>query len=495
MNELTQGFADSTERSNPLVLGMQTDSRLVNEGDLFVALSGDNFNGLDFSDNAVSKGAVAILVDPQDAGPLHAEVPCIQIDNLRGRIGLIADRFFGEPSANIQVLGCTGTNGKTSICQYVTQAYNELNTPSGFIGTLGYGIGSDIQFTGYTTPGAVELHRILANLRYRGAKKVAIEVSSHGMAQGRVAGVRFQTAVFTNLSRDHLDYHPDMAHYGNAKRKLFRVEGLKHAIINVDDSFGRKLASEIDPGIELYRIGLDSTAAQITATNIKLSRRGIQAAIKSPWGEGILTSKLLGRFNLYNLLTVYTVLCAQGSSMAEALEALARIHTAPGRMDRFGGGGLPLVVVDFAHSPDALEVVLTTLQELCDGKLVCLFGCGGNRDQGKRPLMGEVAEELADQLIITNDNPRDELSQQIFDAILSGCKNPSHAKIEPDRSKAIRYAVAEANTNDIILVAGKGHETYQEIGATRVAFNDAEQVRQALNEKRQTMLNPVEDED
>ncbi len=487
LDQLLPGQQLAPEQGMVKVAGLQLDSRKVGRGDLFVALRGDTTDGHDYIDQAISRGAGAVLVElEQAAGRDDIDVPVIPVADLRMELGYIAARFYARPSSRLDVIGITGTNGKTSCCQFIAEAYSGARTVSGaktvcgIIGTLGYGAFDQLNETNHTTPDAIAVQRMLAELAELGMQTVAMEVSSHALAQGRVRGVEFDTAVFTNLTRDHLDYHIDMENYGQSKRQLFFQPKLRHAVLNVDDEFGRKLALELPQGLTRYCYGLDNKAADINAGNIKLSGKGIRASISSPWGEGILHSTLLGRFNLSNLLVVFTVLCIHGATVAEALAVIATLKGVPGRMQCYGGGNLPLVVVDYAHTPDALQTALATLREICAGQLSCVFGCGGDRDRGKRPLMGQAAEQAADRVILTNDNPRREAPAAIVDEIIAGMNKPSLVEVEHDRSLAIRAAISQSAPGDVILVAGKGHENYQQTGAARVAFNDGEQVKQAL---------------
>lgn len=467
-----------------VISDLQLDSRLVGAGALFIALRGQKDDGTRYIDSAVSKGAVAILVDSRNLDSLErCPVPVVGVEQLEEKVSHIAARFFREPSQQLEVVGVTGTNGKTSCCQFIAQSLTRLGIECGVIGTLGYGAVGGLKETSHTTPDAISVQRMLADLVNQEMTAVAMEVSSHGIDQGRVANVRFDTAVFTNLSRDHLDYHGDMASYGETKRQLFLMPGLKHAVVNIDDEFGHRLADQLPDRLAVYRYGLNRQEADVRCANVELSAKGVRASLTSPWGAGILSSRLVGQFNLSNLLAVFTVLCTQGFSVQQALAAIARLDTVPGRMETYGGGSLPVVVVDYAHTPDALETALRALRTLGDGKLWCLFGCGGDRDQGKRVLMGEVAEQLSDELILTNDNPRSESPEQIIEDIKSGLLKSEKVIVELDRAQAIQLAVDKAQQGDLILIAGKGHEAYQEIKGARIAFSDAEQVKQALNIK------------
>ena len=485
---LAQGWVtqDVTVDDQLAIDRLRLDSRAVHEGDVFIAVPGLQQDGRDYIGAALSQGAVAVLAEADGLAQQAPDAPVIAIDGLHHRLGELAAHFYARPSEQLEVIGITGTNGKTSCSQFIAQALtqSESDQPgrlAGVIGTLGYGLAGQMTETEHTTPDPIAVQSALSNLLDVGAQVVAMEVSSHALDQGRVNGVAFDTAVFTNLSRDHLDYHGDMAAYGAAKQKLFMLPGLKQAILNVDDDFGRSLAEQLADSVSCYRYSAEGeTSAEVRALNVELSAAGIRADIESPWGTGQLTSRLLGRFNLSNLLAVYATLCVHGMSHAEALAAIAKLDTVAGRMQTLGGAGQPQVLVDFAHTPDALARVLRTARELTSGQLHCLFGCGGNRDTGKRALMGEAAAALADQLTITSDNPRDEDPHDIVNQIVEGISGPVAMQVIVEREEAIRAAIFNANADDLIVVAGKGHESYQEIQGQRRPFSDVEQVIAAL---------------
>ncbi len=356
-----------------------------------------------------------------------------------------------------------------------------MGRPCGSIGTLGFGSASELFESERTTPDAISLQRMLAFLAEDGATAAALEVSSHAIDQYRVNGIEFDTLVFTNLSHDHLDYHGSMEAYAATKKRLFLTPGVQHAVINADDRFGEELIQRLSGKMKLYRYGLNVSGVEARASDIQITDRGLRARLDSIWGQGIISSPLLGRFNLSNLLAVYAVLCAWGVSVDEALQGISKLTGASGRMQHYGGGNLPLVVVDYAHTPEALELVLEILSEFCEGQLWCVFGCGGDRDRGKRPIMGQIAESMADCLVLTSDNPRTEKPAQIIEEILSGLSRPENAKVYEDRSRAIAASIESAQVNDVILIAGKGHENYQEMAGVRVAFSDSEQARGSLN--------------
>ncbi|MEO8958382.1 MAG: UDP-N-acetylmuramoyl-L-alanyl-D-glutamate--2,6-diaminopimelate ligase [Rudaea sp.] len=407
--------------------------------------------------------------------------PIVWIDGLREQVGEIAARFFDHPSAALQVIGVTGTNGKTSTVQLLACALQLLGARAATIGTLGAGLVGEIVAAQRTTPDAVSVHALLAQFRDAGASHVAMEVSSHALDQGRVNGVDFDVAVFTNLSRDHLDYHGSMQAYGAAKAKLFAWPGLRCAVIDSDDAFGRELSANLPAGVRRLRYALDDTYAEITAANVHSDGNGLTFVLRTPWGEGNVHSSLLGRFNIYNLLGVAGCLGTLGYDFAQIPDVLSRLQPVSGRMSRLGGNATtPLIVIDYAHTPDALEQALENLRNHCAGQLICVFGCGGERDQGKRPLMGEIAERLADWIIVTDDNPRAENGDVIVAQIVAGLKRPKNASIQRDRAAAIATAVRAAGPGDVVLIAGKGHEPYQEVAGIKHAFDDIKVAQNAL---------------
>jgi UDP-N-acetylmuramoyl-L-alanyl-D-glutamate--2,6-diaminopimelate ligase len=499
LRELLAGVAD-IEADVP-VRALAIDSRTVQAGDLFIAYPGVAADGRQFIADAMARGAAAVLYETNGFVPAAGDTPCVGVPDLRRRLGEIAGRFYGSPSRELVVVGVTGTNGKTTCTQLLAQALDDIGSresapgsppsPAGresesrapnrcaIIGTLGYGFHGALNTSLHTTPDAVTVHRLLREFRDAGAGYACMEVSSHALDQGRVDAVAFSVAVFTNLTRDHLDYHGDMQAYGAAKAGLFVRPGLKAAVINVDDGFGRGLLNCFGKHVRVVTYGLESGG--VTARSLKLTPKGMTLRIVSPAGPAVVTSPLLGRFNAYNLLAVFATLQALGFSPADAARCLSRARPAAGRMERFGGEGRgPLVVVVYAHTPDALEQVLNALRAHVSGKLVCVFGCGGDRDRGKRPLMGRIAESLADQVILTDDNPRTEDPGTIVAEIQAGMNSP--AVVIHERRAAIAQAIAAAGPADIVLVAGKGHEDYQQVGTERLSYSDRTTVRELLGE-------------
>lgn len=523
------------------IVNLCADSRRVQKGDLFVALPGLRTNGQSFIQDAIKRGAVAVLREDRDdaytltpsptdgkgefkgaPNPASSPVPIIPIPHLSQELGNIAARFYQYPSQSLNIIGVTGTNGKTSCTHWIASALNNLGQSCGVIGTLGSAFPAttnsafntsekpSITSETFTTPGPIQLQQTLRNFVDQQVSSVAMEVSSHGLAQNRVGGVNFDIGVFTNLSQDHLDYHGDIESYAAAKKSLFDWPNLKKRIFNVDDHYGAKwfleyaekaLKKQVNSPLPQAGEGLevrvsDETCIAYTlnpenhqniprhqlvyASDIHFSQRGITATIHTPWGEGRLSTVLIGRFNLSNLLAVLTSLCLRHISFEKALDALSHVVSPPGRMEVLGGNENPVIIVDYAHTPDALEQVLKSVSEHCSGQLWCVFGCGGDRDKTKRPIMGRIVEKYADNVVITDDNPRHEEASAIVHDILTGLVMNSSAIIEHDRRKAIRHAITCAKPNDIIVIAGKGHEHYQQIGDEKFPFSDRVEVLLAL---------------
>jgi UDP-N-acetylmuramoyl-L-alanyl-D-glutamate--2,6-diaminopimelate ligase len=478
LNTLLDGLLVGPLSDDPEIRGLTLDSRQVQPGDLFLAVPGARADGRAFMGGALARGAAAVVYEDDGTEPDRRVTGAIGIPDLRRQIGVIADRFYGSPSRRLKVVGVTGTNGKTTTTQLLAQALDRAGQRCGLIGTLGSGFPGNLDPSVHTTPDAVSVHRLLAGFAAAGARAVCMEVSSHALDQARVAGVAFDIAVFTNLTRDHLDYHGDMDAYAAAKARLFDFPHLEAAVINADDRFGRELIERSRPRLRVVGFGLEQ--GEVRARRVQPSTDGLTIAVTTPFGDTELKSPLLGRFNAANLLAVLAVLLVAGLPLAEAARVVAQARPVAGRMERFGGDDRPLVVVDYAHTPDALDKVLAALREHTRGKLVCVFGCGGDRDRGKRPLMGAIAERLADVVILTNDNPRHEDPQAILVGIAGGMQ--STPTVVPDRGQAIRAALREARAGDIVLVAGKGHEDYQQIGDRRLPYSDRETVRELLGE-------------
>jgi len=479
------------------VSGLATDSRHIAAGEVFLAWPGAKQDGRAHIGEALANGAAAVLWE-RGGYEWEADVaaPNLWVEGLREVAGPLAHEVYGRPSEKMWTMGVTGTNGKTSVTQWLARACTDSGAKTAVIGTLGMGFpGGALDASGNTTPDPVLLHKSLAKLHTAGAQGVAIEVSSIGLDQGRVNGVRFGAALFTNLSRDHLDYHGDMERYAAAKQKLFHMPGLRHAVLNMDDVQGVSIARRLSAGgvnragYSLYE-GVASRAGLecwLEAHDTQVTPEGLTFRVRSSWGPGaVYNSALLGRFNVSNLLGVLASMLVSGVPFDRALVALGRLQPVSGRMQRIGGGAQPLVVVDYAHSPDALEQTLATLADVArsgGGKLWCVFGCGGERDRGKRALMGAVASRSAGRIIVTSDNPRGEDPAAIIADVLAGMHADRSRSIvtEPDREKAIALAISEAGAGDVVLLAGKGHETYQEIAGTRHPFSDLATARASLD--------------
>ncbi|MCC7547209.1 MAG: UDP-N-acetylmuramoyl-L-alanyl-D-glutamate--2,6-diaminopimelate ligase [Burkholderiales bacterium] len=461
--------------------GVRADSREVRAGDLFAAFPGERSDGRRFIGQALRAGAAAVVWERAGfSWDSRWQVPNLPMEDVRGKLGFIADRVYGQPSRRMWVAGVTGTNGKTSCSHWIAQSLGRCGRRTAVLGTLGNGFPGALRPAIHTTPDAASVHECLSELLAGGAAGVAMEVSSHGLEQGRVNGVAFAAALFTNLSRDHLDYHGTMEDYGAAKARLFRWPGLRHAVINLDDAFGARLAASLDRSrVQVLGYGLGK--GDIAGHRLDLGRHGLTLEIETPWGPAAIRSRLLGGFNASNLLGVLGILLAAGLDPREAAESLAELEPVAGRLQQIQLPGRPTVVVDYAHTPDALQKVLETLRGVlpAGGRLICVFGCGGERDPGKRPLMGEVATRLADSCVITSDNPRGEDPFEIIRQIVAGA-HPSYA-VEEDRAGAIHRAIASAAPEDIVLIAGKGHEPYQEIGGMRLPFSDFDVACAALH--------------
>jgi UDP-N-acetylmuramoyl-L-alanyl-D-glutamate--2,6-diaminopimelate ligase len=464
------------------VSDLTLDSRQVHAGSLFFALPGRNVHGLTFALDAANRGASVVLWEPDGDAALPALPPGVfaaAIPDLKNLVGRIADRFFSWPSSHLRIFGITGTNGKTTCAYLLAQCLERLGHAAAYMGTIGWGRPASLTEPTHTTPDAVTVHRTLAQLRASGVREVAMEVSSHALDQGRVDGVRFQVAAFTNLTRDHLDYHGTMLKYGAAKARLFQVADLKHIVLNVGDEFGRALAQTYTGSASLIAIWVGAGDSgwladrALHATQVHMDPRGISLELDGSFGKLTVKTQLMGRFNAENSLVVIACLLSLDVALSDAANALAECKPAPGRMEMLEAEvrDKPIVVVDYAHTPDALSKALGAAREHCEGALWCVFGCGGDRDAGKRPIMGAIADELADQIIVTDDNPRSEDPQAITAGILSGIK--SHAvRVIHDRGAAIAAALQEAQALDVVLIAGKGHEDYQIYGETRRAFSD-----------------------
>jgi UDP-N-acetylmuramoyl-L-alanyl-D-glutamate--2,6-diaminopimelate ligase len=493
--DLTLGLAAAP--AGLQVSDVTLDSRAATPGSLFLACSGQKHHGLEFAGQAIARGATAVLFEPENmsAGGVPRHDPAIffgSVPQLSRHVGTIADRFFGSPSQAMSIAGITGTNGKTTCAFVLAQALTHCGRPSAYSGTIGFGMPSALTSTTHTTSDAVTVHRQLDELRKLGAESVCMEVSSHALAQARVNGVRFHTAVFTNLTRDHLDYHLTMEKYGAAKALLFGWEGLVARIINVDDEFGAKLAAAPSSARLVITTRKEPTTIGefVRATRVRAESSGLVIDIESSWGVGEVDVPFIGDFNVENVLTVLATLLAWGVPLADATHALSKCRPPSGRMELFGGRDpLPLVVVDYAHTPDALSKALRAARMHCRGRLSVVFGCGGDRDPGKRPLMGTIAAELADEIVITDDNPRTEDPRRIVADICAGLRaapvmvRATSVRVEHDRRKAITSTLNNAVAGDVVVVAGKGHEDYQIYGTEHRPFSDQAVIREQFGEQ------------
>jgi len=516
LKKLLADFVNPDELPDLMIHHLTADSREVKPGSLFFAYPGHKTDGRHYLKQAHHQGVKVIVCEKvgleiyhELLQGLHADVLIIPLHGVQSKLSEIAARFYDYPSRAMTVIGVTGTNGKTSCTHFIAEVLNTLGTRTAVMGTLGYGIPPDLKESLHTTQDAISIQRNLAEFRDQGIQVVAMEVSSHGLAQHRVDAVEFAIAAFTQLSQDHLDYHVTFEDYAAAKERLFHFASLKHVVLNLDDPMGYRLAEtfvetihELSPIDELSPIHDLSSIHElplcmgytqerkelknldiISAEEIQFEVNGFKLSLNTPWGNGIVHSPLLGRFNISNLLLVLAVVGLLKPNLTETLVRLEKLHSVPGRLQQFGGQGLPEVIVDYAHTPDALEKVLMTLREHCRAKLWCVFGCGGDRDRGKRPLMGAIAERLSDRVVLTDDNPRSEDSVQILKEIQEGLSGDKPIELVNDRALAIKYAIQNASRDDMILIAGKGHEEYQIIGSERRYFSDREQVEAELKNK------------
>ncbi|MES2997873.1 MAG: UDP-N-acetylmuramoyl-L-alanyl-D-glutamate--2,6-diaminopimelate ligase [Pseudomonadota bacterium] len=474
---------------DPIITGLCQDSRQLKPGDLFFAYPGRQWDGRDFISEVLEKGAAAVLFEA-NGQLIHpsSNIPIIAIANLSAYLGLIAARFYGHPSQHIPVIGITGTNGKTSCTHFLAQCLQQLHQPCGVIGTLGNGLYEHVKPGLLTTPDAIELQQLLAEMLAQNAKTIFMEVSSHRLAQQRLQGTEFYIAAFTNLTRDHLDYHGSMENYAQAKRSFFALPGVHQAVLNADDPYGQAWLSELAGQLPMtaYSITKPKPALahipHVTVKRYECHSQGLHAEVTTPWGDITIENPyLIGTFNLSNLLLVATVLKLLHFSLSDIARVISGIQGVTGRLQAFHAPHHARVVIDYAHTPDALRQVLAALRVHHGGSLYCVLGCGGDRDRGKRALMAKVVEQYADYIVLTNDNPRFEDPEQIIQDIQQGLSGNKPVYIEQDRRLAIRYAIQKADTEDVILVAGKGHEAYQLIAGIKYPMSDLIEVKRLLN--------------
>lgn len=506
--DLLPGLPLSERAASCAVSGLVLDSRRLQPGDVFVAIPGHAQDGRTFIQQAIDAGAAAVLSHTDDAySEQDAPVPYLCVPQLAAQLGVIAGRFWQEPSRGLRVTGVTGTNGKTSCTLLLGQLLALGGTATGVLGTLGFGVlpagladvaGAlrALDATGLTTPDAIAVQQRLADARARGASALAMEASSHSLVQHRVAGVRFEVAIFTNLSRDHLDYHGDMTRYGEAKAQLLSAPGLRVAVFNLDDAWAAGLQARLPEGVAALTYSVSDTRADVHATGVRAHALGTDFEVHTPWGEAPVRTALVGDFAVSNLLAVIAAAGAQGMAFDALVAAVPHLQPAPGRMEAVSLDEAAQdigVIIDYAHTPAALETVLSALQGRREqGRLWCVFGCGGDRDPGKRPEMGRIAERLSDCVVVTNDNPRTEDPAIIVADIVRGMHNPDGCLVIADRARAIDLAVQQAHAGDTVLIAGKGHEDYQIFGDQTLPFSDLKQSRLALQARtaRQREVRP-----
>ena len=483
MGQLLPDFSLPGELAERRIADLQLDSRQVKPDDVFVALAGRSTHGLQHLQQAREQGAAVTLYEPPLPPSIAPAPDLLALPDLRQRLGELARRRYADVSSQLQLIGVTGTNGKTSTVQLLAQAINLLTAARcGHIGTLGAGLDDWAAEGERTTPDVLSVHRLLGQMLGQGATHVAMEVSSHALDQGRVDGLQFAVAMFSNLTRDHLDYHASMEAYGEAKAKLFLEQRAAVAVINIDDPFGAQLATRISAPTRLLQVSALKAGADMLADKVTLQADGLSFDLCCRSNRQRVTSPLLGRFNVDNLLAVAATLFVLNIELDLIAELLGRLQPVRGRMQRVSETSQPLVVVDYAHTPDALEQTLRSLRGHTQGQLICVFGCGGERDRGKRPLMAAVAEQLADRIWVTDDNPRNESGDQIVAEIVAGFRLPERVRQQRQRAQAIAEAIGSAAANDTVLIAGKGHERYQEENGQRLPFDDAEVARAVLQE-------------
>ncbi|MEQ6886851.1 UDP-N-acetylmuramoyl-L-alanyl-D-glutamate--2,6-diaminopimelate ligase [Salicola sp. Rm-C-2C1-2] len=467
--------------------GLSADSRQVRSGDAFMALAGASGDAWAHVDEAVANGAAAVLLDtgvgrapsrPRE----YRDAVLVPVAGLADAMAGLADHFYHQPSAHLTLIGVTGTNGKTSVAGFIAAILEAAGIPAATMGTLGYTFGEFREAASHTTPDVVRVHSLLARFRDMGAKAVIMEVSSHALVQGRVDRVRFDAGVFTNLSPEHLDYHPDMAAYGAAKARLFTEHEPQVAVVNADDDFGQRLVGQLPPEIGLWRFGRTAPQLECRLRNARAAANGMAAILDTRMGRLTLQTGLMGYFNLENLAAAGAAALAMGVPTTVVEAAACQLNAPPGRLEtRSTLSGLKLVI-DYAHTAASLEQTLEALRPHTGGDLWCVFGCGGNRDKAKRGAMGEVAERLSDQVVLTDDNPRDEAPEAIVEDILTGMAGTCGIRVIHDREDAIVTAFREAGPADLVLIAGKGHETTQERDGFRIPFSDAEVVHRLISE-------------
>ena len=468
------------------------DSRYVNKGTVFFAVKGLSSDGCDFIESAINSGACAVIYEPPyDLSNIETSIPIIAVDDLKLEIANIVSRHYESSINEMSIIGVTGTNGKTTVSWLIHQGFKKIGYKSGYIGTLGYGL-ENLNLNELTTPSCMKLHKILSEFQNSGVEYVVMEISSHAIDQKRIEGINFNTVIFTNLSRDHIDYHGNMENYGETKAKLFLERQSKIKIININDSFGRSLIERVDEEVistSIEPINIDKDKF-ISVTKYETNGSGFDIDLKSSWGTFKTHVPLLGTFNIENVIQTIALFLSHGFSMSKIQTIIEGMKAPSGRMesvDMDNNHLLPKVLVDFSHTPDALKLSLQSIRDHYDGKIWCVFGCGGDRDRGKRKMMGNIAERYADYVIVTSDNPRNENPEKIISDILEGISSKVETIVS--REEAINFAIMKANKNEIILIAGKGHESYQKIGEETLEFSDHKISKRSLIRRSRDIAN------
>ena len=468
------------------------DSRYVNKGTVFFAVKGLSSDGCDFIESAINSGACAVIYEPPyDLSNIETSIPIIAVDDLKLEIANIVSRHYESSINEMSIIGVTGTNGKTTVSWLIHQGFKKIGYKSGYIGTLGYGL-ENLNLNELTTPSCMKLHKILSEFQNSGVEYVVMEISSHAIDQKRIEGINFNTVIFTNLSRDHIDYHGNMENYGETKAKLFLERQSKIKIININDSFGRSLIERVDEEVistSIEPISIDKDKF-ISVTKYETNGSGFDIDLKSSWGTFKTHVPLLGTFNIENVIQTIALFLSHGFSLSKIQIIIEGMKAPSGRMESVDVDNnhlLPKVLVDFSHTPDALKLSLQSIRDHYDGKIWCVFGCGGDRDRGKRKMMGNIAERYADYVIVTSDNPRNENPEKIISDILEGISSKVETIVS--REEAINFAIMNANKNEIILIAGKGHESYQKIGEETLEFSDHKISKKSLIRRSRDIAN------
>ena len=468
------------------------DSRYVNKGTVFFAVKGLSSDGCDFIESAISSGACAVVYEPPyDLSNIETSIPIIAVEDLKLEIPNIVSRHYESSINEMSIIGVTGTNGKTTVSWLIHQGFKKIGYKSGYIGTLGYGL-ENLNLNELTTPSCMKLHKILSEFQNSGVEYVVMEISSHAIDQRRIEGINFNSVIFTNLSRDHIDYHGNMENYGETKAKLFLERQSKIKIININDSFGRSLIERVDEEVistSIEPVNIDKDKF-ISVTKYETNGSGFDIDLKSSWGTFKTHVPLLGTFNIENVIQTIALFLSLGFSLSKIQIIIEGMKAPSGRMESVDVDNnhlLPKVLVDFSHTPDALKLSLQSIRDHYDGKIWCVFGCGGDRDRGKRKMMGNIAERYADYVIVTSDNPRNENPEKIISDILEGIS--SEVETIVSREEAINFAIMKANKNEIILIAGKGHESYQKIGEETLKFSDHKISKRSLIRRSMDIAN------